>query len=107
MQRSRTKITGMMPALLYLILPLLLASCSLPGSSSAPTKAGKAPASQQVYISPLVFLNGSADLTTLDPALAHGEHARRPFSNTLPPVLHSYRRGKMITRLGSEYMRFV
>jgi peptide/nickel transport system substrate-binding protein/oligopeptide transport system substrate-binding protein len=51
----------------------LLTGCSLFGGSSTAPKAGKAPASQQIYTSPLVLLNGSSDLTTLDPALAYDQ----------------------------------
>ncbi len=75
MHRSRKKYTGMMPALLCLTLTLLLAGCSLPGSASPPVKVGKAPINQQTYISPIVLLNGNADLTTLDPALAYDQNS--------------------------------
>src|SRR5581483_11625514 len=47
--------------------------CSLFGGGAQ--KAGKAPASQQVYISPLIFLNGNTDLTTLDPAVAYDQNS--------------------------------
>lgn len=51
---------------------LFTASCSLFGANTPP-KVGKAPAQQQVYISPMIMLNGSTDLTTLDPALAYDQ----------------------------------
>lgn len=58
-------------AVLALLL-LLLTSCTLFGGS-APT-AVKAPAAQQVYTSPLIFLNGNTDLT-IDPALAYDQNS--------------------------------
>src|SRR5947209_9949208 len=51
---------------------LLLAGCSLFSGNSAPPKAGKAPANQQIYIQPIV---GSADITTFDPALAYDQNS--------------------------------
>ncbi|HEY0756841.1 MAG TPA: peptide ABC transporter substrate-binding protein [Ktedonobacteraceae bacterium] len=36
---------------------------------------GKAPANQQTFTSPLIMLSGSADLTTLDPALAYDQNS--------------------------------
>jgi oligopeptide transport system substrate-binding protein len=75
MRISRKKIPGMMPAVLCLIMTLLLTSCSLFGGSNTPSKAGKAPVSKQIYTSPLILLNGSADLTTLDPALAYDQNS--------------------------------
>jgi peptide/nickel transport system substrate-binding protein/oligopeptide transport system substrate-binding protein len=52
----------------------LLTSCSLFGAST-PVKVGKAPANQQVYTSPLLFVSGTDDLTTLDPALAYDQNS--------------------------------
>lgn len=74
MHLNRKMIQGMTPYVLCLIITLLLTSCSLFGGSTPP-KAGKAPANQQVYTSPMILLNGSADLTTLDPALAYDQNS--------------------------------
>jgi peptide/nickel transport system substrate-binding protein/oligopeptide transport system substrate-binding protein len=52
----------------------LLTGCSLFGGT-APVKVGKAPANQQVYTAPLLFLSGTDDLTTLDPALAYDQNS--------------------------------
>ncbi|HEX7734111.1 MAG TPA: peptide ABC transporter substrate-binding protein [Ktedonobacteraceae bacterium] len=60
-------------SVLCLITVLILTSCSL-GGGPAP-KAGKAPANQQIFTSPLIMLNGSTDLTTLDPALAYDQNS--------------------------------
>lgn len=61
------------PSVFCLLFVLLLNSCSL--GNSAPPKAGKAPANQQIFTSPLIMLNSSADLTTLDPALAYDQNS--------------------------------
>src|SRR5258708_29445487 len=74
MRISRKKIRGMALSLFCLTTTLLFTGCSLFGGSG-PTKAGKAPASKQVYTSPLLLLNGSTDLTTLDPALAYDQNS--------------------------------
>ena len=76
---SRKKIRGMTPYVFCLILPLLLTGCSLFGSST-PAKVGKAPANQQIYTSPIILLNGSTDLTTLDPALAYDQSSQSAIS---------------------------
>lgn len=73
MHISRKKLREISLSLLCLITTLLLTGCSLFGGGTP--KAGKAPASQQVYISPLIFLNGNTDLTTLDPALAYDQNS--------------------------------
>lgn len=70
---------GLTPYVLCLITTLLLTSCSLFGGSNGPTNA-KAPANKQVYTSPLVLLNGSTDLTTLDPALAYDQNSLNAIS---------------------------
>lgn len=75
MRISGKKIPGMMPSVLCLIMTLLLTGCSLFGGSNTPPKAGKATASKQVYTAPLIFLDGSTDLTTLDPALAYDQNS--------------------------------
>src|SRR5579883_1116460 len=67
------KLRGISLSLFCLWTTLLFTGCSLFGGSTP--KPGKAPASQQVYISPLVFLNGNTDLTTLDPALAYDQNS--------------------------------
>lgn len=58
---------------LCLFLALLFTSCSL--GNSGPPKATKAPANQQIFNSPLIMLNNSSDLTTLDPALAYDQNS--------------------------------
>lgn len=73
MYLSRKKIQGIKLSAFCLVVMLLLTGCSLFGGGAS--KAGKAPASQQVYISPLILLNGSTDLTTLDPALAYDQNS--------------------------------
>lgn len=65
---------GMAPYVLCLITTLFFTSCSLFGGSTPP-KAGKAPANKQIYTSPLILLNGSSDLTTLDPAIAYDQNS--------------------------------
>src|SRR5579883_2425719 len=67
------KLRGISLSLFCLWTILLFTGCSLFGGSTP--KPGKAPASQQVYISPLIFLNGNTDLTTLDPALAYDQNS--------------------------------
>ncbi|HLI70035.1 MAG TPA: peptide ABC transporter substrate-binding protein [Ktedonobacteraceae bacterium] len=71
MRISKKALHSMTPYVLCLITTLLLTSCSLFGGSNA--KVGKAPASQQIFREPLILLNGSTDLTTLDPALAYDQ----------------------------------
>ena len=58
-----------MPLLLALVV-LLLSSCTLFGSNtpSIPAKPVKAPAKDQVFVSPIL---GASDITTFDPALAY------------------------------------
>lgn len=75
MRVNQKTIRGMTPYVLCLITTLLLSGCSLFGGSNTPAKTGKAPANQQVYTSPLILLNGSSDLTTLDPALAYDQNS--------------------------------
>src|SRR5260370_12482325 len=75
MRMNRKKLRGMTPSVLCLITALFLTSCSLFGGSTPPAKVGKAPANQQVYTSPMVLLNGSTDLITLDPALAYDQNS--------------------------------
>lgn len=70
---NRKKNQGMTLFLLFFITTLLFTGCSFIGGGSG--KGGKAPLNQQVYTSPLVFLNGNADLTTLDPALAYDQNS--------------------------------
>jgi len=72
MRTNSNKLQGMTPFVLCLLTTLLLAGCSLFGGSNTSTRA---PASQQVYKAPLVLLNGSTDLTTLDPALAYDQNS--------------------------------
>src|SRR5437879_3295801 len=60
------------PSVLCLITVFILTSCSLGGPAP---KVGKAPANQQIFTSPLIMLNGSTDLTTLDPALAYDQNS--------------------------------
>lgn len=74
MRISRKKIQGMKLSAFCLVATLLLTGCSLFGGNT-PQKVGKAPANQQVYTSPLILLNGSTDLTTLDPALAYDQNS--------------------------------
>lgn len=74
MHFNKHSLRGMMPIALCLFTALLLTSCSLFGANT-PTKVGKAPAKQQVYISPMIMLNGNTDLTTLDPALAYDQNS--------------------------------
>lgn len=74
MHINRHTIRGIELSVCCLITALLLTSCSLFGSNTPP-KATKAPAKQQVYISPMIMLNGSTDLTTLDPALAYDQNS--------------------------------
>ena len=74
MRISGKKIQGMKLSAFCLAVTLLLTGCSLFGGNTPP-KAGKAPASQQIYISPLILLNGNTDLTTLDPALAFDQNS--------------------------------
>ncbi|HEX4714450.1 MAG TPA: peptide ABC transporter substrate-binding protein [Ktedonobacteraceae bacterium] len=74
MRISRKKIRGMALSLFCLTTTLLFTGCSRFGGGG-PTKVGKAPASKQVYTSPLLLLNGSTDLTTLDPALAYDQNS--------------------------------
>jgi oligopeptide transport system substrate-binding protein len=69
------KFRGRAPLALCLFTTFLLTSCSLFGGTSSPAKVGKAPANKQVYTSPLLLLNGSNDLTTLDPALAYDQNS--------------------------------
>lgn len=57
-----------------LFLSLLITGCSL-GGSNTPPKVGKAPANKQIYTSPIILENGSADLATLDPALAFDQNS--------------------------------
>jgi oligopeptide transport system substrate-binding protein len=71
--KHRKKNRGITPYVFCLILPLLLTGCSLFGSSTSAVKVGKAPVSQQTYTSPIILLNGSTDLTTLDPAVAYDQ----------------------------------
>lgn len=70
MRLSRKKLRAISLSLFCLA---LLPGCSL--FAGGPPKAGKAPAAQQVYSSPLLFVNGNADLTTLDPALAYDQNS--------------------------------
>lgn len=72
MHMHRKTFQGLTLTVLYLICTLLLGGCSLFGGS---TPAGKAPANQQVFTSPLIISNGSSDLTTLDPALAFDQNS--------------------------------
>jgi oligopeptide transport system substrate-binding protein len=67
------KLRGIPLSLFSLCTILLFTGCSLFGGSTP--KPSKAPANQQVYISPLIFLNGNTDLTTLDPALAYDQNS--------------------------------
>lgn len=67
----KKKMRSMACTLFYLLFALFLTSCSFFGS----TKTAKAPARQQVYTAPMVLLNGSTDLTTLDPALAYDQNS--------------------------------
>lgn len=56
------------------LLPLLLLTgCSL--FAGSPPKPAKAPAAEQVYTSPLLFLNGNINLISLDPALAYDQNS--------------------------------
>jgi oligopeptide transport system substrate-binding protein len=73
MRINGKKLRGISLSLFCLCTLLLFTGCSLFGGSTP--KPGKAPASQQVYISPLIFLNGNTDLTTLDPALAYDQNS--------------------------------
>ncbi len=75
MRISKKTLRGTTPYVLCLITTLLLTSCSLFGGSNTPAKVGKAPANQQIYKAPLILLNGSTDLTTLDPALAYDQNS--------------------------------
>jgi len=59
-------------ALLSLLPVLLFTGCSL--FAGGPPASVKAPAAQQVYTSPLIFLNGNTDLT-IDPALAYDQNS--------------------------------
>lgn len=69
---NRYKVQGTTPFLFALLTALLLTSCSLFGGSA---KVGKAPADQQVYTEPLILVNGTSDLNTLDPALAYDQNS--------------------------------
>ncbi|HEY1350357.1 MAG TPA: peptide ABC transporter substrate-binding protein [Ktedonobacteraceae bacterium] len=73
MRLRRKKLQEITLSLCCLLPALLLTGCSLFGGG--PPKAGKAPAAGQVYTSPLIFLNGNTDLTTLDPALAYDQNS--------------------------------
>jgi oligopeptide transport system substrate-binding protein len=75
MRLSKNRFRGSVPSVLCLLVTLLLSGCSLSGGSPAPVKVGKAPGKEQVYTSPLIFLNGDADLTSLDPALAYDQNS--------------------------------
>jgi len=73
MRISKKKLRGLSLSACCLLAMLALSGCSLFGNGAG--KAGKAPANQQVYTSPLILLNGSTDLTTLDPALAYDQNS--------------------------------
>jgi oligopeptide transport system substrate-binding protein len=60
------------PSVFCLFTLFLLTGCSLFGGSSSTSKA---PENQQVFNSPLLLLNGSTDLNTLDPALAYDQNS--------------------------------
>ncbi|HEU5375924.1 MAG TPA: peptide ABC transporter substrate-binding protein [Ktedonobacteraceae bacterium] len=75
MRMKKNTFQGMAPYVVSLLTALLLSSCSLFGGSGGSTSADKAPANKQVYTSPLILLNGSTDLTTLDPALAYDQNS--------------------------------
>jgi oligopeptide transport system substrate-binding protein len=72
---KKRHLRAMAPSVWCLLTTLLLTGCSLFGGSSTPPKVGKAPANKQVFTSPLLLLNGSTDLTTLDPALAYDQNS--------------------------------
>ncbi len=73
---SKNKLQRWLPSVLGLLATLLFTSCSLVGGGpTPPAKAGKAPGKQQVFTSPLLFLNGGDDLATLDPALAYDQNS--------------------------------
>ena len=73
MRIRRKIIQRLAPSVFCLITLLLLTGCSLFGGSAP--KVGKAPTTQQVFTSPLILLNGSTDLTTLDPAIAYDQNS--------------------------------
>lgn len=75
MRINRYKLRGIAPSVLCLLTTLLLTGCSLFGGSNTPAKVGKEPPNKQIYTSPLILLNGSTDLTTLDPALAYDQNS--------------------------------
>jgi oligopeptide transport system substrate-binding protein len=72
MHRTRKTPRKLSLALLSVLTALLLSGCSL--FAGGPAKPAKAPPAEQVYTSPLIFLNGNTSLTT-DPALAYDQNS--------------------------------